>query len=120
MAVTTEKKLSLLENKIKALKSTYSVYGGAMNLYLSVSPTYDSEGQIINAKIKFTPDYKPPGNLLISSIRCDLHNDNDLSSYAVPAVQDGSGSVIIQIPVAGDLFSVSLVSTSPGTFTRIS
>ena len=118
MAIKTEQKLLQLENELKALKATYSVYGGAMRVYFSASPVYDAEDQVITAKIKFTPDYKPPGNLLIASARY-ISDNYDLSSYAVPAIQDGSGNVIMQIPVVGGKFSVSLVSTSPGTFTRL-
>lgn len=119
MAIKTEQKIARLEDEIKSLKSTYSVYGGAMQSYLSVSPTYDAGESVINAKVKFTPDIKPSGNLLVSSIRCGVDNDNFLSSYAVVAVQDGSGSVIIQAPIPGGTFSFSLVTTSPGTFTRL-
>lgn len=119
MAINSEQKITKLDNEIKALKSTYSVYGGAMKIYYSTSPVYDSGGEITNARVKFTPDYKPKGNLLVASIRCDFAGNNYLSQYAVPAVQDGSGSIIIQFPVAGTTFSVSLATTSPGTFTRL-
>lgn len=119
MAVKAEQKIAKLENELQALKATYSVYGGAMLSYISFSPTYDAGDQLINARVKFTPDIKPRGNLLVASIRCDVDNDNFFSSYAVPAVQDGSGSIIIQAPIPGGTFSFSLVSTSPGTFTRL-
>lgn len=119
MAVKAEQKIAKLENEIQALKATYSVYGGAMLLYMSVSPIYDAGDRLINVKVKFTPDIKPRGNLLVASIRCDVNNDNFFSSYAVPAVQDGSGSIIIQAPIPGGTFSFSLVTTSTGTFTRL-
>lgn len=119
MTINLEKKITQLEDEIKALKATYSVYGGAMQAYLSVSPTYDAGTLITNARVKFTPDIRPRGNLLVSSIRCDVAGDNFLSSYAVVDVQDGSGSIIIQAPIPGGQFSFSLVTTSPGTFTRL-
>lgn len=119
MGLSSEKKLRHLEDELKALKATYSVYGGAMLSYLSVSPTYDAGGSVLTAKIKFTPDIKPIGPLLVSSIRCDLSGNNFLSSYATVAVQDGSGSVIIQVPIVGGTFSISITTTSPGTFTRL-
>lgn len=119
MAIKTEQRIRQLEDEIKALKATYSVYGGAMQVYLSASPVYDAGGTILTAKIKFTPDIKPKGNLFVASIRCDVRGDNFLSSYAIPAVQDGSGDIIIQVPIPGGQFSVSLVATSPGTFTRL-
>ena len=87
--------------------------------YISNSPIYDAGGSAVNARVKFTPDIKPKGKLLVTSIRCDVNENNFLSSYAVVAVQDGSGSIIIQAPIPGGKFSFSLVSTSPGTFTRI-
>ena len=119
MGIKTEKTLQQLENEVKALKATYNVSGGLINSYLSVSPTYDGENFVGLAKVQFTPDFKPKGNLLVSSIRCDLTNNNFLSSYAIVAIQDGSGDIIIQIPVVGENFSISLVTTSPGSFTRI-
>lgn len=119
MAIKAEQKIAKLENEIQALKATYSVYGGAMLSYMSTSPTYDAGESVINARVRFTPDIRPRGKLLVASIRCDIDNDNFFSSYAVPAVQDGSGSIIIQAPIPGGTFSFSLVSTSPGTFTRL-
>lgn len=119
MGVNTEIKLQRLEDEVKALKATYSVYGGAMLSYLTASPIYDTAGSVLMAKVKFTPDIKPNGPLLVSSIRCDIVGDNFLSSYAIVGVQDGSGSVIIQVPIAGGTFSISITTTSPGTFTRL-
>lgn len=119
MAVNLERKIQELENEIRALKSTYGVYGGAMKSYLSTSPTYTNEGgYIIWAHIKFTPDFKPTGNLLVSSVLYTL-DDRNYASYALSLIQDGSGDVIIEVPVVGDRFSITLVSTSPGTFTRL-
>lgn len=119
MGVSTEKRIKQLEDDIKALKATYSVYGGAMRLYLSNSPVYDAGDNVILAKIKFTPDWISEKNIFVSSIRCEVDDDSFLSSYGILDVQDGSGSVIIKIPVPGGKFSIGLVSTSPGTFTRI-
>lgn len=122
MAISTEKKIKQLEDEIKALKATYSVYGGAMQVYLSQSPVYVAGEYVTNAKIKFTPDYKPKDELLVASLRCDINNNNFLTHYATIAVQDGSGSIIIQLPVpiaSGGKFSVSIATTSPGTFTRL-
>ena len=119
MAIDTEKKIRQLEDEIKALKATYSVYGGAMQVYLSNSPVYDIGGHIIQTRVKFTPDHKPKGKLLVSSVRCTVDDNNYLSSYGVLDVQDGSGSVVIQLPVIGGKFSVGIVTTSTGTFTRL-
>lgn len=119
MAIKSEQKIAKLENEIQALKATYSVYGGAMLSYMSTSPIYDAGDNVINARVRFTPNIKPKGKLLVASIRCDVDENNFFSSYAVVAVQDGSGSIIIQAPVPGGKFSFSLVSTSPGTFTRL-
>ena len=119
MAIDTEKRIRQLEDEIKALKATYSVYGGAMQVYLSNSPVYDAGDDVINARIKFTPDHRPKGKLLVSSIRCTVNDNNYLSSYGVLDVQDGSGSVIIQLPVPGGKFSVGIVTTSTGTFTQL-
>ena len=41
MAIKSEQKIAKLENEIRALKATYSVYGGAMLSYMSTSPIYD-------------------------------------------------------------------------------
>lgn len=119
MAINSEKKITQLENEIRSLKATYSVYGGAMQAYLSSSPVYDAGSSLVNARVKFTPDIRPSGNLLVASIRCDVTGNNFLSSYAIVDVQDGSGSIIIQAPIPGGTFSFSLVTTSPGTFTRL-
>ena len=119
MAIKLEKRISKLEDEIRSLKATYSVYGGAMQSYLAASPVYDAGDRLINARVKFTPDIRPSGNLLVASIRCDVTGNNFLSSYAIVDVQDGSGSIIIQAPIPGGTFSFSLVTTSPGTFTRL-
>ena len=123
MAINTEKEIKQLENELLALKATYSIYGGNMKLYTTYSDIYDVGSQVINLRLKFTPDFVMSGNTLIGSIHYINTNSSgepyNLSNYAYPEIQDGSGSVIIRMPVVGGTAQVSLVSTSPGTFTRI-
>lgn len=119
MAIDTSQRIKNLENEIRALKATYSVYGGAMKLYLSTSPVYQAGGMFFNGKVKFTPSFPTSGNIFVASVRYDISGDSFFSHYAITNIQDGSGSVVIEVPVVGGTFSVSLVATTPGTFTRL-
>ena len=123
MAISTEKKIKQLEDELLSLKATYSIYGGNMKLYTSYSDVYDLGSQVVILRLKFTPDFAPSGTIIIGSIHYvnstgegDSYN---LSNYAYSEIQDGSGSVVIRMPVVGGTAQISLVSTSPGTFTRI-
>lgn len=123
MAINTEKKIKQLESELIALKSTYSIYGGNMKLYTSYSDTYDVAGAVVDMRIKFTPDFVQSGNILIGSIYYENTTEEgvsyNFSNYAYPEIQNGDGTVIIRFPVIGGTARIGLVSTSPGTFTRI-
>lgn len=123
MAISTEKKIKQLEDELLSLKATYSIYGGNMKLYTSYSDVYSVGSQIVYLRLKFTPDFAPSGNIIIGSIHYINTSSGgepyNLSSYAYSEIQDGSGSVVIRMPVVGGTAQISLVSTSPGTFTRL-
>lgn len=66
MAVNAEKRIKQLEDAIRELKATYTISGGLIKSYQSISPIYPVDG-ISEISIKFTPDF-PQKDILISSI----------------------------------------------------
>lgn len=123
MAITAEKRLTALEDELKALKATYAVYGGALELYDSWSETYNLGNTTTEIQVKFTPTYTRAGNILISSVIYKMAPSGGIltnySNYAYENIQDGSGSVIIRATVLGGTAQIGVITTSPGTFTRI-
>ena len=124
MGLTTEKKLKSLEDEIKALKAAYKIYGGAMRLYESISPDISVEGALF-MKIRFTPDYNTGADFVIASARYFYKDVNqpptDLTNRLYFLPQDGDNSITMVIPALFDgEVQVSVMSTVPGTFTRVS
>lgn len=123
MGLTCEQKLAKLEQETKALKATYSIYGGRMKTYMS-SGKWSLTDWTLNFAVKFKPDFETGENILISSLhfkvysngREEVWNDNFVS------IQNGSGEVILNTgPVPQDCeIEIFVASTVPGTFTRIS
>lgn len=122
MAIKTEKRLSNLENELKSLKATYTISGGAIKLYESVSPVFTSSSQLVRARIRFTPDYSSAQNMIVPSIYYEFKNENNqrynFSNYAriLPTTGD---YLTIEMPALGGTFQLKIVSNIPGTFTRI-
>lgn len=127
MAIKIEKRLKTLEDELKALKATYSIYGGAMITYVSVSPSYNwtLTNPPILPKVRFTSNWESNKNILISSISVEMRDENNAIIHSPPQltceIQDNTGSVVINIlpNLQMKKFKVKLFSTSPGTFTRI-
>ena len=126
MAIDTEKKLQRIEDGILALKATYAISGGAMKLYESVSPAfvYESGGYIHQGRIRFTADYSTGESLIISSMTYHFTNEYgvtyDFSSYSYIEPQTNPNYIDIRMVVMPGTVQVSVVTTVPGTFTRIS
>lgn len=128
MAIDLEKRIQILENELKALKATYSVYGGAMKTYTSVSQSFSwtiTYPIAILPVVRFTSDWERNKNILVASVYVKMwdENGNLLRSPGELSldIQNKNGSVDIHFLPNPDMktFKVFLYSTSPGTFTRI-
>ena len=125
MGISTEKRLQKIEDELKALKATYTISGGLMKLYESVSPKYSFVYTEPTPIIKFQADYVTDSILLVASVNVieDLYGggSQNMSAYTTTHVQTGDGSILIYPAwmMITDAIQVKVVSTSPGTFTRI-
>ena len=127
MAVNLEKRIRILEDQLKALKATYSVYGGAMKIYGSTSQSFSwSYSLPINIPVvRFTSNWETNKNILVASVNIEMRDGNGNLIYSPPEltldIQNKTGSVDIHIlpNINMTSFKVTLYSTSPGTFTRI-
>lgn len=127
MAVNLEKRIQILDDQLKALKATYSVYGGAMKIYGSSSQVFDWTLTIpVNIPVvRFTSSWETNKNILVASIHVEMWNSGGSLIYSPPEmsldIQNKTGSVDIHLLPNVDMtkFRVTLYSTSPGTFTRI-
>lgn len=122
MAIKSEQRLSSIENKIKELKATYTIYGGMIKSYQSVSPIYETEGRA-EVVIRFTPDFMQ-SEIILSSIYYELiygitGERVNFTNYVYIEPQDSENYVNIRIPVFVGTVRISVVGTSPGTFTRV-
>ena len=122
MAINTEKRIKQLEDDIRELKATYTVSGGLIKSYESVSPAYsiDRTSEVI---IKFTPSF-PQEDIFISSVYYELIYSEtgervNFSNYAYIEPQDDKDYLIFRVPALNGTLTVNVVGTSPGTFTRI-
>lgn len=127
MAIDLEKRIQILEDELKALKATYSVYGGAMKTYMSVSQSFSWSlvYPVVLPVVRFTSDWERNKNILVASVYVKMwdENGNLLRSPGELSldIQNKNGSVDIHfLPnTLMKTFKVTLYSTSPGTFTRI-
>ena len=125
--INLEKRLKNLEDELKALKATYSVYGGAMKIYGSTSQSFSWTFTIpvVIPIVRFTSDWERDKNILIASVNVEMRDSGGNLIYSPPEltldIQNHSGSVDIHfLPVTNmRSFNITLYSTSPGTFTRI-
>ena len=119
MGIKSEKKLKQLEDELKALKATYSIYGGSMELYYS-SFHIDNYSGSFKAKVRFTPDY--PGNLFVSSIFYEMTGSLgtwNFSQYAFIDSDNDSNGLTFVFPALEENITLSIVATSPGSFTLL-
>ena len=126
--IRTEKWLQRLEDELKAIKATYTIYGGAMKTYLSYSDRYTindvfGESPLV---LKFTPSFGSNEYINVASFTIEqtiTGSDStiNLSEYTIISEQHGDGTVTFKIPllVMVDTVRVGIASTVPGTFTRI-
>lgn len=127
MAVNLEKRIQILEDQLKALKATYSVYGGAMKIYGSTSQSFSWSWSIpeVIPVVRFTSNWETNKNILVASVYVEMKDENGNILYSPPElsldIQNKTGSVEIHIlpNINMKSFKVTLYSTSPGTFTRI-
>lgn len=121
MGITTEKRLAKLEDEIKALKSTYTIYGGLVKTYLSMSQWFDVGD--VNQEFRFKADFVNSGKILVASAKIEIMNSNgtiySFPNHVLMYPQSGDGSIIIRFPGLGIKNRLTIVSTSPGTFTKI-
>ena len=66
MGINIEKRLSVLENQIKALKSTYAVYGGMIKVYFTISPWFEMNN--MDSIFEFTSDFAIDNPIIISNV----------------------------------------------------
>lgn len=127
MAIDTEKRIQILEDELKALKATYSIYGGAMKTYQSISQSFSWSWvlPVVIPIVRFTSDWERNKNILVASINIEMRDGDGQPVLSSPDfsidIQNKTGSVDIHLlpNVRMKSFRISLYSTSPGTFTRI-
>lgn len=127
MAINTERRIKLLEDELKALKATYSIYGGAMKTYQSISQSFSWSWSVVEILpvVRFTSDWERNKNILVASVNVEMRDENGNIILSPPElsldIQNKNGSVDIHIlpNIYMKSFRVALYSTSPGTFTRI-
>lgn len=124
MGISTEKRLFDLEEEIKALKATYTISGGMMKLYESISPIFNITSDDITYRmtIRFTPDYSNVNNMIISSVFYEF-KDNNNKAYSftnyVRIIPPTDNYLLLTMPALIGTVQIKIVSNIPGTFTRI-
>jgi len=126
MAVNTEKKLKKLEDEIKALKASYSVYGGLVMTYTTQSQYYEIIPlQEPTAAFKFQSSASNDENILVTSVCVEQVSSTGRmatwNQYSLIDIQHNDGSVIIRptYGVAATSIRVTVTTTAPGTITKI-
>lgn len=121
MAVMAEQKVMDIEDSLKALKATYSISGGLMKLYESVSDVYSSSSDEL--RIQFTPTYTNPEGVIVASFYYEFRDENNVaynfSQYVYIEPETGNGNIVFRMPMLGGTAQLKVISTSPGTFTRL-
>ena len=127
MAVTVEKRLTALENEIKALKAIYTIAGGLARMYVQTSGSFAVGGSssFHSARIQFTPTYGMGRNNLITLMPIVTSTYAGYTWDTIPNFvvepQDGSGNVVVEVYNLVNTDSVRIIASgsSPGTFTRL-
>jgi hypothetical protein len=123
MAINTEQRIKALEDELKALKATYTVYGGLVKSYITTFSWTNNSGEIRPLKVRFRPDYGNGKTMIFGFYYSGVRNgvvepldDGFLS------IQDGSGDVFINMGRIYDGTTVNLTLLTPmtGKLTRIS
>lgn len=121
MGVMAEQKIMNLEDDLKSLKATYSISGGLMKLYESISGVYSSSSDEL--RIQFTPNYSNPDGVIVASIYYEFKDENNVvynfSQYVYIEPETGDGNIVFRMPMLGGTAQLKVISTSPGTFTRL-
>lgn len=123
MGIATEKRLKKIEDMLQELKATYMISGGSMKLYESVSPVF-TNSQSFRVRIKFTPNYNVTEDIIVSSIFYEFVDSSNISynfsQYAFIEPQDNNSYIVFNVPALSGTLRLKIISTVPGTFTRIS
>lgn len=123
MGIACEQRLTKLDQEIKALKAAYSIYGGLMKTYMS-SGKWSLAEATLNFAVKFTPNFQTGENVIISSIYLKVLNNGteEVWDDNFISIQDSSDGVTMNLGIvfADYEVQVSVATTVPGTFTRIS
>lgn len=123
MGMKSEQKLMKLEDELKNIKATYSVYAGMMQTYLT-SDHWHVSSMVTNLKIKFSPNYSVGlGKTIISSVYYQVVEEGEeiiFDDFYI-SIQDGSGDVVLNF---GTIFEnsdvyIQVTAPVPGTLTRI-
>lgn len=125
---SVERRIRSIEQAIIALKASYPTAGAMVRFYVQKSQQFSislSSGQKRTICIKFTPSYGLDQNNIIS-LR-PIVTVNGAGSYAASKteLQDGSGAIIIDIPLSATsdaaTFNVVVVAsgTLPGEFSML-
>ena len=127
MNADCERRLSKLEFELNSLKATYTISGGLMKTYVSRA-SYSISDPIAEtpALVKFTSSYPVSSKLMICSFSVEQNTTSgktmNFSNYAITLEQTENGAVTFRIPLSDSAtsLSVGVVSTVPGTFSRVS
>lgn len=124
MGITTEKRLFRLEEELKALKATYTISGGRIKLYESVSPVFTISQDYLTSEtvIRFTPNYSSVDHMIIPSIYYEFVDENGASynfSNYVRIEPQNNNFVLLHMPTFGGTVQLKIISNIPGTFTLI-
>lgn len=123
MAITTERRIAKLEQEIKALKATYSIYGGMMRTYTTSGHFYQTEATR-NFVVRFTPQYATGKNTILASllVKYTRQGVEDIFDDGYVSIQDGSGELLIHCGWVFDNSDVyiQIATTVPGTLTKVS
>lgn len=126
MAINTEKRLKKLEDEIKALKASYAIYGGLVMTYITQSQYYMiNPREEPTAAFRFQSSASYTDNILVASVCVEQTSTTGRNAtwnqFTLIDIQNNDGSVIIrpQYGISATSIRVTVVSTTPGTITKI-
>lgn len=127
MAVSLEVRIKELEDKLKALKGSYSTAGSALKLFTTIEEfTVGGSSTIHSVRFKFTPTFGAGKINVVDFSAIGVMSYFEYTTRVnVPfrvEPQDGSGNVYIDTAaslVNGDTIRIIATGTSPGTITML-
>lgn len=122
MGVNLEQRLTKLEDEIKALKSSYTIYGGLVRSYANHYSVDIPAGQYISVRVRFAPNYATNDKILVFGFYYNISHNGNIESLddGYIDVQGSNSEVIINVStITGSTLNLTLITPMPGTFTRI-